>query len=150
MIALGDQLPQLVRTISLTDMVAYAGATWDWHRLHYDEDFVHDRHLPAPVVDGQVFGALFVKALQDWLGPMCFVQELSFQYRNLMFAGEELTISGTVSAVDGARVSIDLSAVISASQYGDARPAVSPASALVATDRVDGPPAGPGPSETVS
>ena len=24
----------LERTIELADMVAYAGATWDWHRLH--------------------------------------------------------------------------------------------------------------------
>jgi len=28
----GVLVPELVRTIGLLDMVAYAGATWDWHR----------------------------------------------------------------------------------------------------------------------
>jgi len=139
MTRVGERMPQLIREVTLTDMVAYAGATWDWHRLHYEPEFAHERSLPAPVVDGQLFGALFVKALQDWLGPVCFVEELAFTYRNLMFAGERIRIEGTVTGVEGARVSVELSAVIEASELGDERPAVAPASAVVAVDRIDGP-----------
>ena len=76
-------------------MVAYAGATWDWHRLHYDPEFVAAARLPAPVVDGQVFGALLVELLQDWLGPRCFVHELHFRFKNLVFAGETVRCEGT-------------------------------------------------------
>lgn len=136
--AIGDAMPVRSRRISLTDMIAYAGATWDWHRLHYDQEFVRERQLPAPVVDGQLFGALFVKVLQDWLGPVCFVEELSFTYRNLMFAGECLRIEGTVAAVDGERVTVDLRAIVAASEFGDERAAVAPASAVVVCDRIDG------------
>ena len=39
-ISVGDPIPPLERTIGLTDMVAYAGATWDWHKLHYDQAYV--------------------------------------------------------------------------------------------------------------
>ena len=41
----------LERTIELADMVAYAGATWDWHRLHYDSAWLASRGLDRPVVD---------------------------------------------------------------------------------------------------
>jgi acyl dehydratase len=139
----GAELPELNRTITLTDMIAYAGATWDWHRLHYDAAFCQERGLPAPVVDGQLFGALFVKALQDWLGPVCFVEELSFTYRNLMFAGETISIGGTVREVEGGRVAMDLRATIACSELGAERPAVAPATAVVRTDRVDGPDGAP-------
>ena len=68
-LAVGDAAPPLERTIELPDMVAYAGATWDWHRLHYDSAWLAERGLDRPVVDGQLFGALLAEMLQDWVGP---------------------------------------------------------------------------------
>jgi Uncharacterized conserved protein len=136
--AVGDRMPETSRRITLTDMVVYAGATWDWHRMHYDYEFARIRGLPAPIVDGQMFGALLVKALQDWLGPVCFVEQLDFTFRNLMFPGEEITIGGVVREVAGAKVTVDLTVTIGASEYGAERPAVAPASAVVWTDRIDG------------
>ncbi|NBE83443.1 MaoC/PaaZ C-terminal domain-containing protein [Micromonospora rubida] len=135
----GDALPALERTITLTDMVAYAGATWDWYRLHFDPEFVAAARVPGPVVDGQVFGALFVELLQDALGPRCFVHELSFTFRNLMFAGETVRCEGTVVEVGADRVRVDLSATILTSEYGPQRPAARPAHATVLLGTVDGP-----------
>ncbi len=102
-IAVGDTVPVLERTIGLTDMVAYAGATWDWHKLHYDAAYVAEKKLPGPIVDGQVYGALLVEMLQDWLGPQSFVHELEFTFRNLVFAGETLRCGGVVTSVDAER-----------------------------------------------
>ncbi|MFF4880855.1 MaoC/PaaZ C-terminal domain-containing protein [Micromonospora sp. NPDC000668] len=135
----GDALPALERTVTLTDMVAYAGATWDWYRLHFDPEFVAAARVPGPVVDGQVFGALFVELLQDTLGPRCFVHELSFTFRNLMFAGETVRCEGTVVEVGADRVRVDLSATILASEYGPQRPAARPAHATVLLGTADGP-----------
>lgn len=135
----GDALPALERTITLTDMVAYAGATWDWYRLHFDPEFVAAARVPGPVVDGQVFGALFVELLQDALGPRCFVHELSFTFRNLMFAGETVRCEATVVEVGSDRVRVDLSATILAGAYGPQRPAARPAHAMVLLGTADGP-----------
>ena len=111
--AVGDVLPPLARTIDLADMVAYAGATWDWHRLHYDPDSWRPRGLPAPVVDGQVFGALLAELVQDWLGPRVLrARAVASRFRNLVFAGETVRCDGTVAAVDGDRVTVDLTATI--------------------------------------
>lgn len=127
------------RAINLVDMIAYAGATWDWYKLHFDPEFVAAAKVPGPVVDGQVFGALFVELVQDWLGPVCFVRTLSFTFRNLMFAGETVRISGSIAEVADDRVEVDLTATILASDYGPERAAARPARATVLIGRIDGP-----------
>jgi acyl dehydratase len=88
-------LKRLERTIALTDMVAYAGATWDWHRLHYDSKFLSERNLPGPVVDGQMLGALMAEHVLDGLGPRAFIQTLDIKYRSMMFAGETVRVDST-------------------------------------------------------
>ncbi|WP_127480177.1 MaoC family dehydratase [Nocardioides pantholopis] len=138
-IAVGDVVPPLERTITLTDMVAYAGATWDWHKLHYDTAYVAEKKLPGPIVDGQVFGALLVEMLQDWLGPQSFVRELEFTFRNLVFAGETLRCAGTVTEVGEDRISVSMSVVVVAEDGSDGRAAAAPASAVVLLGTPDGP-----------
>ena len=68
-IAVGDTVPPLERTINLTDMVAYAGATWDWHKLHYDAAYVAEKKLPGPIVDGQVYGRRRGPSRGSWSSP---------------------------------------------------------------------------------
>ncbi|MEQ6902548.1 MaoC/PaaZ C-terminal domain-containing protein [Nocardioides sp. YIM 152588] len=143
-IAVGDPVPSLERTITLADMVAYAGATWDWHRLHYDTAYVEEKKLPGPIVDGQVYGALLVEMLQDWLGPQSFVHTLDFTFRNLVFAGETLRCSGEVTEVvrdpDGAdRIAVAMRVVVVGADGADGRAAASPCSASVLLGRADGP-----------
>ena len=136
---IGDPVPPLERTITLTDMVAYAGATWDWHKLHYDPAFVAEKKLPGPIVDGQVFGALLVEQLQDWLGADSFVHKLAFTFRNLVFAGETVRCEGTVSAVRDGEIDLDLKVVVVAEDGTAARAAVGPATATVLLGQSDGP-----------
>lgn len=137
-VQVGDTVPSLERTITLTDMVAYAGATWDWHKLHYDTAYAAAKQLPGPIVDGQVFGALLVEQLQDWLGPESFVHQLSFTFRNLVFADETVRCEGTVTAVSADQVDVDLRVVVVLDGIA-ARTAVAPASAVVLLGRPDGP-----------
>ena len=138
-IAVGDTVPVLERTIGLTDMVAYAGATWDWHKLHYDAAYVAEKKLPGPIVDGQVYGALLVEMLQDWLGPQSFVHELEFTFRNLVFAGETLRCSGVVTSVDAERLTVEMTVVVVAEDGADGRAAAAPCRAVVLLGRPDGP-----------
>lgn len=97
----------LERTIGLPDMVAYAGATWDWHRLHYDHEWVRSRDLDAPVVDGQMLGALMAEQLMDHFGPRAFISALSFRFRSMVFAGEAVRCEATEVARDGGSVEVE-------------------------------------------
>ncbi|MGA3524691.1 MaoC/PaaZ C-terminal domain-containing protein [Melissospora conviva] len=135
----GDTVPELTRTITLTDMVAYAGATWDWHQMHYDPAFLARKGLPAAVVDGQVFGALLVEQLQDWLGPQCFVRKLHFTFKALVFAGETIRCEGTVTEADDTQVVVTQRIVVVGADGQETRVAVAKAGATVLLGRADGP-----------
>ncbi len=92
----GDAPPPLERHFSAVDLVMYGAATWDWHRLHYDAGFAREMKLPGPVIDGQMYGALFAKQAIDWLGPRAFVAKLDFRMRAMAFAGDTLVAEGEV------------------------------------------------------
>lgn len=101
-----DELPPRELTIRLTDMVAYAGATWDWHRMHYDGAWAAAAGFPGPVVDGQVFGALLVEHLQDALGPAARVRQQSFRFHSMVVAEEAVRIDARVVEVQGATLTL--------------------------------------------
>ncbi|MBO2447845.1 hypothetical protein J4573_12145 [Actinomadura barringtoniae] len=127
-VTVGEGPPVLERRIDLPDMIAYAGATWDWHRLHYDPEYVNARGLPGPVVDGQVFGALLAEQIQDWLGPRARLRRLHFRFRNPVFAGETVRCTGAVSKIDiGGLIVVEQRVEVPA----DGRVAVAPAGATV-------------------
>lgn len=92
----GDALPAVEKTFTAVDLAMYGAATWDWHRLHYDPGFADAMQLPGPVVDGQVYGAMFAKQALDWLGPKAFVRRLVFRMRSMAFAGDTLRLEGEV------------------------------------------------------
>lgn len=96
---IGQRLPTLERNIDLVRMIAYAGATWDWARLHYDPAYVAERDLPAPVIDGQMLGALVSELLLDWLGTGAFIRRLRFRLQAMAFAGDTLRCGGEVTAI---------------------------------------------------
>ena len=106
------------------------------------------------MVDGQVFGALLVEQLQDWLGPDSFVRELSFTFKNLVFAGETVRCEGTVTEIAGVagvaeiagvagggvrQLSADLRVVVVAEDGTEDRLAVGGARAVVLLGVADGP-----------
>jgi len=127
----GDQVPVLTKHCTLTSMIAYAGATWDWHRLHYDQNYLESKGLKAPVVDGQVFGAYVVQAIQDWLGEGAFISELDFRYAGLVFAEEYVQVSGVVTETSITEISISLKIDVIDANGLVIRPAVAPITAKV-------------------
>lgn len=127
----GDQVPALTKHCTLTSMIAYAGATWDWHRLHYDQEYLESKGLKAPVVDGQVFGAYVVQAIQDWLGESAFISALDFRYAGLVFAEESVQVSGEVTELTDNGLALALKIDVVDSSGSVLRPAVAPITASV-------------------
>ena len=89
-----DDLPSVERTITLTDMIRYAGATWDWHQLHYDPDYLASVGLDRPVVDGQMLGAMMAAQLEE-RGRL---RSLRYRFRSMVFAGETVRVESVPSA----------------------------------------------------
>ncbi len=104
-VTIGEPLPPLDIDISLTALVMYAGATWDFHRYHYDAEFVAKLGMPGPFMDGQMLGALLARQLMQWGGSNAFVRRLSYRQRAMVFAGDKISVRGKVSgtAVEAGR-----------------------------------------------
>ena len=97
--AAGATVPPLEQHITTDLMMAYGAATWDWHRMHYDQDYARAVGLPAAVLDGQAQGAFFARAVMDWLGPTAFICKLSFRMRTMVFPGDIMRCEGEVREV---------------------------------------------------
>ena len=105
----GKTIRPLRRRIALPDMVAYGAATWDWHRLHYDEAHARRLGAPAPLVDGQMLGALLAECVLRSAGPDARLVRLTYRNRAPVRASETVVCSGTVATSDDAGFSVDLS-----------------------------------------
>ncbi len=79
--------------------MAYGAATWDWHRMHYDQNYARAVGLPDVVLDGQAQGTFFARAVVDWLGPTAFIRKLSFRMRAMLFPGDTVRCEGEVREV---------------------------------------------------
>lgn len=102
----GEKLPSLEKSFTSVDLVAYGAATWDWHRLHYDQDYARAKKLPGVIVDGQAFGALLARAALDWAGPRAFLARMSLRMKSMAFAGDTLRAEGEVSAIQQGRITL--------------------------------------------
>lgn len=125
------EVPDLVRTLTLTDLVAYAGATWDWHRMHYDTEFARAKGLPGPVVDGQMLAALVAAQLQDAFGPAWRLTSLSFRFRRLVTAGRTVRCASVVTDEDEHAARVETTVHVREAD-GTEHVAMSPVSATLA------------------
>jgi acyl dehydratase len=100
----GTLIPAIQRRIEIADMVAYAGATWDWHRMHYDMAYVESAGFEAPIVDGQMLGALMAECVQDWLGPDARLTTLGFRFVTPVVADSVVRCDGVVESADSSNV----------------------------------------------
>lgn len=96
---IGYRLPDLERPLGIVDLVMYAAATWDWYRWHYDATAAADAHLPGPLVDGQMLGALLARHALEWAGPRARIRRMRFRFASMVFAGDVVRCESTVTAV---------------------------------------------------
>ena len=127
-VEVGQELPELGKPIGSVQLVAYAGATWDFYRYHYDVEFAKSQGMPAPITDGQMFGAYLAQLILDWTGPSAFLRKLGMRYKSLVYPGDEVSCWGRVTAVDREAGTVTLELGV---RGRDGRDVVAPASALV-------------------
>ena len=96
----GARLPVIEIEVTLTRLVMYAAATWDFHRYHYDGAFAARHGMKAPVMDGQMIGALIGRLLHQWSDGRGFVRRLAYRLREPVFADDVLVVTGTVVTVE--------------------------------------------------
>ena len=100
-LAPGAVLWQYDFPLTSVEAVAYAGATWDWHKLHHDQAYAASIGLDRPVIDGQMFGGMFAADAHRAAGEGYRISELSIRFRSMVFVGDVASIEVTVVSTDG-------------------------------------------------
>jgi acyl dehydratase len=77
--------------------VMYSAATWDFHRHHYDKEFIQSKGFPGPFVDGQMFGAFLAQLVTQWVGQKGILKKMGLNYRVMAFPGDTVTCNGKVT-----------------------------------------------------
>jgi acyl dehydratase len=108
-VAEGDELPSVVRQASRAQLFLYSAATWNPHRIHYDADYARYEGHPDVIVHGPLQGAWLTQYVTDWMGSGGRLLQAGWQNRASALPEDDVTFRGRVTAVDGDRVTLDVS-----------------------------------------
>lgn len=98
-VAVGREIPRLVKNCSTRQLVMWAAASGDFYEIHYDVDHARATGLPGPVVHGALKNAFLGQLLHDWIAPAGRIVRFGCSYRGMDRPGEDIVCRGVVTAV---------------------------------------------------
>jgi acyl dehydratase len=102
----GTQLAELRVTPERWVTARYAGASGDFNPIHLDDEFARSVGLPGRILHGLYTMALVARAQTQAAGGPQHLKRLAVQFRGTAVPQEEITITSTVNARDGAHVTV--------------------------------------------
>jgi acyl dehydratase len=114
MIEVGTVLEEHIFYLDRAMLKAYADASGDQNPIHQNEEFAVAVGLPNVIAHGMLTMALVGKYVSDWAGGAVAVKEFSARFVKPVIVPADqkvdLTVSATVSEIDGDRILLTLSA----------------------------------------
>lgn len=109
-VAVGTELPALVKAPDREQLVKYAAGSGDFNPLHYDADFPQARTLGDNIVHGRMKYASLGQLVSDWLGSDGRIVSLGANYRGMDMRGAKFVCRGQVAGKreEGGRRLVDL------------------------------------------
>ena len=101
-VKVGDELAPLRRTVAQPQIDAYAEASGDHNPIHVDAEFALSVGLPGAIAHGLLEMGILAEALAVWAGGADRLQSLQVRFSKPLVAGDTITCTGTVTAVDEA------------------------------------------------
>jgi acyl dehydratase len=99
-VAPGELMPPLVYSVTPTTVVLGAMATRDWRPMHHDVTFAVERQGVRDIfLNTPNQAAWFERFVTDWTGPKGRLGRMRFRMKDSVFAGDVMTVSGTVRDV---------------------------------------------------
>ena len=114
MIEVGTVLEERIFNVDRAMLKAYADASGDQNPIHQNEEFALSVGLPNVIAHGMLTMALVGKYVTDWAGGAAAVKEYSARFVKPVIVPADqkvdLTVSATVSEINGDLISLTLSA----------------------------------------
>ena len=104
------EIPPLVDVITARRVIQNPGATGDYFPGHWDPDYARRQGQRAIYANSLHIFGLLDRAVTDWAGPTSFLVRRNVRLVSSMYAGDTVTVSGTVTGQrdDGRLVDVDL------------------------------------------
>ena len=102
-VRVGDEIAPLTRTVSQSQINAYADASGDFNPIHVDADFARAVGLPGTIAHGLLEMGILAEALSRWAGSADRLVSLEVRFSKPLVAGGTITCTGRVVAVDEAK-----------------------------------------------
>ncbi|HZQ38694.1 MAG TPA: MaoC/PaaZ C-terminal domain-containing protein [Dehalococcoidia bacterium] len=98
-VAVGQEIPPLVKTPSTQQLVHWAAGSGDFYQIHYDQDFAKSTGLAGIIVHGALKHAFLGQLLWDWVTPSGGrIKQWGVSYRGMDYPAQQLTCRGIVTA----------------------------------------------------
>ncbi|WP_433682174.1 MaoC family dehydratase [Nocardia sp. CA-119907] len=107
-VQVGTALPELVIHADPTFVISTALATRDFQDVHHDRDKAVARGSKDIFVNILTDTGLVQRFVTDWAGPRAIVKSIALRLGVPLYAGDTLTLSGTVAAIEGDDIHIDV------------------------------------------
>lgn len=107
----GEQIPELRKSIDMQTLVRYAGASGDFNPIHYDEQAALAAGLQGVIGHGMLAMSLVTEAVTDWIGDSGLVKSVLARFTSSYGLGDVLVVNGEVVRSRDGLVELDLRCV---------------------------------------
>ncbi|WP_406269444.1 MaoC family dehydratase [Nocardia sp. NBC_00881] len=107
-VRVGTVLPELTITADPTFVISTALATRDFQDVHHDRDKAVARGSKDIFVNILTDTGLVQRFVTDWAGPRAIVKSIALRLGVPLYAEDTLTLTGTVTALEGDDIHIDV------------------------------------------
>lgn len=87
--------PWTVGPVDVADFVRYAGASGDFNRLHYDQDYARAAGFPSVFAQGMFDAGVLAAYAVAWLGPGG-VRRFQARFVEVVWPGDTLICTGEI------------------------------------------------------
>ncbi|MBI1814078.1 MAG: MaoC family dehydratase N-terminal domain-containing protein [Deltaproteobacteria bacterium] len=93
----GDEVPAfVVKNLTRTDLVRYAGASGDFNPIHHDQTFAEGANLPGVFAHGMLNAGFVGKCVTDYVGVQN-LRQFKVRFATRVWPGDTITCKGTVT-----------------------------------------------------
>jgi acyl dehydratase len=110
-VAVGDEIPELRRTVTQDQISAYALAAGDPNPIHTDEELARAFGFPTTIAHGMLSLAILAECVARWAGGYDRVAHLGVRFSKPLLRGDTIICSGRVTAIEASAIHLEVEAV---------------------------------------
>lgn len=107
----GETLPEVAIPLTRTLIVATAIASRDYQDVHHDPALAVERGSKDIFMNILTSNGMVEKYVAEWAGPAAVVKKIKIRLGAPNYPGDTMTMTGSVAAVDGRLVTVDVKGV---------------------------------------